>query len=118
MLDSGHCPAQKNVVKNVNIPARINLLLRPQNEVLSLLLGGIESPLRQKSINSVFSAQKWIQELINGMFATPFCQCERFHVERDAVALNPEAADAVSSSRYRQHQPLGPVRRVKLTNIV
>jgi hypothetical protein len=63
LLDSGHCPAQKNVVKNVNILARINLLLRPQNEVLSLLLGGIESPLRQQSINSVFSAQKWIQEL-------------------------------------------------------
>ena len=62
--------------------------------------------------------KKWTQELTNGMYATPFCQCERFHVERDVVALNPEATEAASSSRHRQHQPLGPVRRVKLTNIV
>jgi hypothetical protein len=62
--------------------------------------------------------KKWTQEFINGMYVTPFCQCERFHVERDAIALNPEAAEAASSSRHCQHQPLGPVRRVKLTNIV
>ena len=62
--------------------------------------------------------KKWTKELINGMYVSPFYQCERFHVERDAVALNPEAAEAASSSRHRQYQPLGSVRRVKLTNIV
>jgi hypothetical protein len=119
LLDSGHCPTQKNVVENVNIPARINLLLRSRSrgvDVIPLPIAWTSSG--NKILTAFLSRKKWMQELINGMYVIPFCQCERFHVERDAVAPNPEAASVASSSRHRQYQPLGPVRRVKLTNIV
>ncbi|MFK3841863.1 hypothetical protein [Serratia sp. NPDC087055] len=106
-------------MENVNIPSRINLLLGSQSRGVDVItLSSMWTFGGSKILTAFLSRQKWMQELIDGMYVTPFCQCAIFHVERDAVAPNPEAVDAASSSRHRQHQPLGPVRRVKLTNIV